>query len=109
MQTITTKYLSATNTKGARIKATHTGGYTSVTEGYDYALNSEDNYCKVAELLAKKLNWDGKFIGGHTKDGMVFVNDNPHVVCFSVTSKAPDSDKVSPSDQVENFLFGEVQ
>ena len=55
MQTITTKYLSATNTKGARIKATHTGDYTSVTEGYDYSLNSADNYCKVAELLAKNL------------------------------------------------------
>ena len=87
MQTITTKYLSSTNTQGARIKATHTGGSTSVTEGYDWALNSAENYCKVAELLAKKLNWEGSYIGGHIKEGMIFVNDNPHVVCFSVTGK----------------------
>ena len=29
-------------------------------------------------MLAEKLKWDGDYIGGHTKDGMVFVNDQPH-------------------------------
>ena len=59
MQTISTKYLSATNTQDARIKATHTGNFTSVTSGYDYSLNSEENQLKVALLLAQKLKWYG--------------------------------------------------
>ena len=86
MQTITTKYLSATNTQGARIKATHTGGYTSVTEGYDYALNSEDNHMVVAHMLAQKLGWDATYVGGHTKEGMVFVDAQP-VYSFNTAKK----------------------
>jgi len=109
MQTITTKYLSATHLRDARMKATHTGGYTSVTESYDYALNNEDNHIVVAHMLAQKLGWDSTYVGGHTKEGMVFVDAKPVYSFTTVKSKAPDSDKVSPSDQVENFLFGEVQ
>ena len=88
MQTISTKYLSATNTQGARIKATHTGNFTSVTAGYDYSLNSDENHLSIALLLAQKLKWHGSsFIGGHTKkEGMVWVNDNPHVIGFKVES-----------------------
>ena len=86
MQTITTKYLSATNTRGARIKATHTGGFTSVTEGYDYALNNEDNHMVVAHMLAQKLGWDATYVGGHTKDGMVFVDAQP-VYSFTTAKK----------------------
>mgnify|MGYP003654336352 FL=1 len=87
MQTISTKYLSPTNTQGARIKATHAGNFTSVTAGYDYSLNNDENQLAVALLLAQKLNWHGSsFIGGHTKGGMVWVNDNPHVIGFKVES-----------------------
>ena len=86
MQTITTKYLSATNTKGARMKATHTGGYTSVTEGYDWALNNEDNHMVVAHMLAQKLKWDATYVGGHTKEGMVFVDAQP-VYSFNTAKK----------------------
>ena len=86
MQTITTKYLGATNTKGARMKATHTGGYTSVTESYDYALNNEDNHMVVAHMLAQKLGWDANYVGGHTKDGMVFVDAQP-VYSFTTVKK----------------------
>ena len=39
MQTIATKYLGDTDHLGARIKATHSGAYTSVTLGYDSALS----------------------------------------------------------------------
>jgi len=86
MQTITTKYLGATNTKGARMKATHTGGYTSITEGYDWALNNEDNHMVVAHMLAQKLKWDATYIGGHTKEGMVFVDAQP-VYTFTAKRK----------------------
>ncbi len=85
MQTITTKYLGATDTLGARFKATHTGDYTSVTLGYDYALSNEENHRAAAQALAEKLGWEGDYIGGHTKAGMVFVNAAP--VCAFTTTR----------------------
>ena len=77
MQTITTKYLGPTDYKGSRFKATHTGGFASVTLPYDYALSPELNHLAAANALSDKLNWDGQYVGGHTKDGMVWVNSNP--------------------------------
>ena len=74
MQTIATKYLGATDHRGARIKATHTGAYTSVTLGYDDALSAEGNHIAAAAALAGKLEWEGDYTGGHTATGMVFVN-----------------------------------
>ena len=77
MQTITTKYLSPTDCKGSRFKATHTGGVESVTISRNYAVEAEDNHRAAAHALAKKLNWQGSYIGGHTKDGMIWVNSKP--------------------------------
>jgi hypothetical protein len=86
MQTITTKYLGPTNHRGSRVKATHTGDYTSVTLSYDYALNSEGNHIAAAKSLADKLNWQGDYIGGHTAEGMVFVNADS-ACAFTATRK----------------------
>jgi len=77
MQIITTKYLGPTNHRGSRVKATHTGNYTSVTLGYDHALDSEGNHLAAAKALTDKLNWQGDYIGGHTAEGMVFVESTP--------------------------------
>ena len=71
MQTINVKYLPATNTKGVRIKATCEGG--SITTSRDYGLNTEQNYMEAAKQLKSKLFWTGTMVGGHTKDGFVFV------------------------------------
>ena len=84
MQTITTKYLGPTNRRGSRVKATHTGNYTSVTLGYDHALDSEGNHLAAAKALTDKLNWQGDYIGGHTAEGMVFVNTDP---AYAFTAK----------------------
>ena len=78
MQTITTKYLGPTNHKGSRFKATHSGDFTSVTISYDYSMSADGNHTRVAFMLAEKLNWEGSYIGGHTKDGMVFVDARPN-------------------------------
>jgi len=78
MQTITTKYLGPTNHQGSRFKATHTGGHTSVTMPMDYRMEHAGNHTRVAFMLAEKLNWEGDYIGGHTKDGMVFVDARPN-------------------------------
>ena len=84
MQTITVKYLGATDTLGARYKATHTGAFRSITIPADYSLNSDDNFLVAAKVLADELDWEGEYIGGHIKDGMVFVNAAP---LYSFTSE----------------------
>jgi hypothetical protein len=74
MQTITTKYLGATNFKGSRIKATNSSLLAaSVTIGYDWGLGLDGNHKKAAKKLKTKLNWHGKLYGGHTESGMVWV------------------------------------
>lgn len=73
MQTITTKYIPATNTKGARIKATSTSGL-SATVSYDDALpEGEFQHIAAVKSLCKKSNWQGKLVAGETKTGFVFV------------------------------------
>ena len=57
MVIIETKYLGATNTRGARIKAMARG--SSVTIGYDYSGDAEQVHCKAAKALAKKMGWKG--------------------------------------------------
>lgn len=86
MQTIFVKYLGPTNHLGSRYKATHTGGFTSVTVGADYSIKTDDNFAVAAKQLAEKLNWSGTYIGGHTADGMVFVNSEP-AYTFTTDSK----------------------
>lgn len=73
-QAIATKYLCATNNRGARIKATAWGG--SATVPYDYALSPEKNHAKAASALIADMGWDGTFAqGGNVKgDGYYFVN-----------------------------------
>ena len=77
MQTITTKYLGPTENRGSRYKATHTGGHKTVTIGRNFSDDVETNHTKAANELAAVLGWEGEYIGGHTKDGMVFVNALP--------------------------------
>lgn len=60
-QAIVTKYLSPTNTRGARVKATAQAG--SVTIPWDHALNSEDNHTEAARRLMERYSW-------HTKNDM---------------------------------------
>ena len=77
MQTITTKHLSATNTKGSRIKATASGG-ASHTIPFDYGLDGpQQAHGKAAESLINRLAWNGVWVGGtldKTGDRMIWVN-----------------------------------
>ena len=72
-QAIVTKYLGATDFRGARVKATAYAG--SVTVSWDDALNVEANHSRAAEALATKWGWTGKWFGGSTPDdrGYCFV------------------------------------
>jgi hypothetical protein len=77
MQTIVTKYLGPTNTLGARIKATSSGGI-SATISYPYELSGANVFMRAVQALNKKLGWQGCMIAGGLKDGgyiFVFAND----------------------------------
>ena len=73
MISITTKYLSPTNTRGARIKAT--AGDWSATISYSYELNDVAlHFEAVKELVIKhSLDWDiSKMVYGGNNSGYVF-------------------------------------
>jgi hypothetical protein len=55
MQAIQTRYLSPTNSRGARIKAWASAG--SVTISYPYELSGQAVHRKAAEALTEKLGW----------------------------------------------------
>jgi len=79
MQAIITKRLSATNTKGTRIKATTGSEHDSVTVSYDYSLSEEDMHWKAVSALLLKIEWARKipyWHGGWTASGMVWVAGN---------------------------------
>jgi hypothetical protein len=68
MKAITAKYIPATNTKPARVKASDMDNNT-VTISFD----SQDSYKHAAIALCQKMNWHGTLTGGGIKDGSVFV------------------------------------
>jgi hypothetical protein len=71
---IRTKYLSATNSRGSRVKATCQAG--SVTVPYDCAHGTvEAHFEAVKALMARKgLAWGDRWVvGGQDNDGFVFV------------------------------------
>ena len=76
MLSITTKFMSATNFKGSRIKATSTGGKT-VTVSYDHSLPNDGAHDCAAEALACKLGWNPCTLHrGVTATGNVYVLDD---------------------------------
>jgi hypothetical protein len=71
-QSIVTKYLGPTNTLGSRIRATATAG-AKKTVNFNYELGPTDNHRAAAQALAAELGWKGRWEGGSTSDGYVFV------------------------------------
>jgi len=76
-QSISTKYLCATNTRGSRVKARSSSGL-AVTLSWDDALNTDANHGAAALALATKLGWKGRWVAGAERDGRgnVYVNDD---------------------------------
>jgi len=72
MKTIETKYHGATNSKPSRISAT-TQRNPRIYLSYDYALIPEENHQAAAAELLTKMEWSGRMVGGHIKDGMAWV------------------------------------
>lgn len=62
MQTIRTKYIGPSNTKGSRIKADCEGG--SVTIHIDNSKSIEENEKDACDKLKAKLEWSGEMVSG---------------------------------------------
>jgi hypothetical protein len=61
MNAIKTKFLSATDTRGERIKASTTSDRPiSIIRPYNYKLGTEENHRAVAKELFKELDWKYK-------------------------------------------------
>lgn len=70
---ITTKYLSPTDTRGARIVA-KAGTGERVIIPYPYALSGADVHREAAAALCERMGWQEKDLcGGYTVEGYVFV------------------------------------
>lgn len=74
MQSIITKYLPATNYRGARIKARQSGGPNHITLSYDHRLDADSNHMAAAKALTVKLSWPGVWAEGSLgNSGNVYV------------------------------------
>jgi hypothetical protein len=84
-QSIETKYLRPTNNRGARVKATASGG-ASVTISYGHEKDDDMEHVKALTELVNKLGWHGEWHGGAVKGGArVWVCGT-----YSVTINAPE-------------------
>ena len=75
-QVITTKFLSPTNTKGSRIKATASDGLsiTMLTVEYQHALNSSANHKFAVRGMLKKLDLEWNNVTySETKTGYIYM------------------------------------
>jgi len=66
-QSILTKCIPASNTRGTRIKAVQSGwsnkrDCVSITIAYPYEFDVEKAHAIAAEMLAKKLGWNGRYV-----------------------------------------------
>ena len=82
MQTIQTKFLSVTDTKGARIKATNSGGTKSIIISYPFECDVKGAHAKAAIMLRGKLGWEGEMIQGTLSNGanvFIFVKGSTRI------------------------------
>lgn len=86
MKHITTKFLRATATKTARIKATASTGL-SATVTYDYGLGTLTNHVQAVTALMDKLHWEGKMIVSGTDTGYIAVFSHDTAVTFKRNTK----------------------
>ncbi len=77
MQSIYTKFIPATNTKGSKIKAWTSGSRTASSEirkgliltmSYDH-ISGSNSHRLAAQALAERLGWAGRWVEGEGPDG----------------------------------------
>ena len=74
-QAITTKFISATNTRPSRIKATTGAGKSLIMSTDSYiGLDTCEDHFRVAQMLADSLKWGDLVDGGSTVEGYCFIS-----------------------------------
>ena len=69
MKAITTKYLPATNTKGARVTA-FDGDGNRVTISYSHELDGVDVHIAAARALCEQMGWRNSLYSGWQRPGV---------------------------------------
>ena len=90
METIQTKCLGATQTKGERIKATTSGGI-SKTIALDYGLSTAGAHRKAVQALLAVDDlkyWTGTLVGHNLNDGMIWVFEDESALRVDVEKYA---------------------
>jgi hypothetical protein len=73
MTSIETKYIGATNTRGARIQVKAANGITKYYT-YPVELSGDDVHDHCAELFLTEYKWTGRWASGRTKhNGLAYV------------------------------------
>jgi hypothetical protein len=75
MKAISTRFMPATNYRGARMIASD-GDRNKISIPYPHELNSDEAHAFAAKTLRDKMKWKGEMIGGAVKGGMCFVFAN---------------------------------
>ncbi len=88
MKAIYAKYISPSNTRGARYKATDNDG-NSITIGYDHALDHDGNGRAAQLALAVKMGWNG-----------LWVSNGDVAVCVA---SQPTAEVISDWEAIERF------
>ena len=71
---ISVKYLPCTNTKPARYKAYDCAGNSHIMVSKSRTQEPPCLFTEAAlQFAMDKMGWGGHWVGGHTKEGMVFV------------------------------------
>jgi len=68
MKAVMTRFIPASNVRGARIKAS-AEGVKSLTISYPHEMNAEQGHRLAAEKLATRQGWKGDFCGGMLPGG----------------------------------------
>ncbi len=97
-QSITTKFIGPTNSRGARIKAIarkadSIGSEMSVTVPFEY-IGTDKAHTAAARVCAEKYNWFGLWVGGGNVDG----TGNVYVNVGAPSTELPDSMGQEDSD-----------
>lgn len=73
MRVIETYYIGPSNTRGPRVKATTRDG-NQITISWVSQWSVAENHKRAAKRLRDKMGGTGRFVGGFTKRGMVWVD-----------------------------------
>lgn len=74
MQVVFTRFIGPTSHRSARIRVTPSGGHTTRIYSWKNNLDVNENHRAAAEKFLREVEWMGRWIGGDTQHGHVYVH-----------------------------------